>query len=188
MAASSYYLNILLSVVHKIIKIRTQTSSSYNSGSFIFRGATRYLFLGLQPNYHLLPFYHMNFISSFLLVFVHLFLPFVHSFSFNITSFNPDSSNIIYEGDATVSSGAIELNRFDYLCRVGRAIYAHRVPLCDSSTLAVASIDLSETLSEWVIIGFSAGTGEYPEYNTIKSWDFTSNLDTKGKKLQVGFC
>ena len=80
----------------------------------------------------------MNANSSFLLIFVHLFLPTAHSFSFNITSFDPDASNIIYEGDATVSSGAIELNRVDYLCRVGRAVYADRVPLWYSSTVALA--------------------------------------------------
>ncbi|XWS59371.1 hypothetical protein CRYUN_Cryun08bG0115800 [Craigia yunnanensis] len=62
----------------------------------------------------------MNANSSFLFIFVHLFLPTAHSFSFNIISFDPDASNIIYEGDATVSSGAIELKRVDYLCRVGR--------------------------------------------------------------------
>ncbi|XVF07520.1 hypothetical protein REPUB_Repub06bG0146200 [Reevesia pubescens] len=267
----------------------------------------------------LLPLYHMNANSSFLFMFVLLFLPIAHSFSFNLTSFDPDASNIICEGDATVSSGAIELNRVDYLCRVGRAVYADPIPLWDSSTMALADftthfsfiidtqnasyygngiafflapvgypippnsaggflgllnsttrvatsqnhiimvefdsyfnadwdppfehvginsnsltslvhapwhagsnsgklanvwitynastknlsvfwtydenpvfmgnsslsrhIDLTKTLPEWVTIGFSAGTGEFTEYNTIKSWDFTSNLDTVGKKL-----
>ncbi|XVF55871.1 hypothetical protein PTKIN_Ptkin06aG0071200 [Pterospermum kingtungense] len=260
---------------------------------------------------------------SFLLILVLLFLPTARSISFNITSFDPDASNIIYEGDATVSNGAIELNRVDYLCRVGRAVYADPVPLWDSSTMELADftthfsfnitvksgriygdgivfflapvgysippnsaggffgllnsttreglsqnhiimvefdsysdtdwdpdqpfdhvginnnslssishtrwdarsnsgklanvwitynattknlsvfwsydenpvfvsnsslscqIDLRQTLPEWVTIGFSAGTGEYTEYNTIKSWDFTSNLDTKGRGKNI---
>lgn len=264
---------------------------------------------------------------SFLLILVPLFLATAHSFSFNITSFDPDADDIIYEGDATVSNGAIELNRVDYLCRVGRAVYADSVQLWDSSTIELADfnthftfnitvengssvygngiafflapvgysippnsaggffgslnsttreglsqnqiimvefdsysdtdwdpdqpfdhvginnnslssishtrwdagsnsgklanvwitynattknlsvfwtydenpvfmgnsslsteIDLRQTLPEWVTIGFSAGTGEYTEYNTIKSWDFTSNLDTKlshGKKVET---
>ncbi|XWS56078.1 hypothetical protein CRYUN_Cryun09bG0055800 [Craigia yunnanensis] len=50
-------------------------------------------------------------------------------------------------------------------------------------------IDLMKTLQERVKIGFSAGTGQYTEYNTIKSWKFTSNLETKqvehGKKKSI---
>ncbi|MBA0857020.1 hypothetical protein Goshw_006286 [Gossypium schwendimanii] len=43
-------------------------------------------------------------------------------------------------------------------------------------------IDLMKTLPQWVKIGFSAGTGQLTEYNTIKSWTFTSNLETKQPK------
>ncbi|XVE61383.1 hypothetical protein DITRI_Ditri06bG0035100 [Diplodiscus trichospermus] len=218
----------------------------------------------------------MNAYSSFLLIFVLLFLPTSQSLSFNITSFDADARNIIYEGDAAVSNGAIELNRVDYLRRVGRAVYAERVHLWHFSTRALADftthfsfiintlnesfygngiafflapvgysippnsaggffgllnsttrlaggnlanvwityntttknlsvfwtydentvfmgnsslscqIDLMQTLPEWVTIGFSASTGEYTEYNTIKSWDFTSNLDiSHGKKQRT---
>ncbi|EEF38274.1 L-type lectin-domain containing receptor kinase IX.1 [Ricinus communis] len=55
--------------------------------------------------------------------------------SFSISHFDPGASNILYEGDAIPSNGAIELiNLVDYTCRVGRATYAERVPLWDPST------------------------------------------------------
>ncbi|KAF7130289.1 hypothetical protein RHSIM_Rhsim10G0176200 [Rhododendron simsii] len=40
-------------------------------------------------------------------------------------------------------------------------------------------IDLMEVLPEWVMVGFSAATGEYVEKNTLESWQFTSSFDTK---------
>ncbi|KAG8483796.1 hypothetical protein CXB51_023351 [Gossypium anomalum] len=42
--------------------------------------------------------------------------------------------------------------------------------------------DLMKTLPHWVKIGFSAGTGQFTECNTIKSWKFTSNFKTKQPK------
>ncbi|KAH1090381.1 hypothetical protein J1N35_017638 [Gossypium stocksii] len=42
--------------------------------------------------------------------------------------------------------------------------------------------DLMKTLPQWVKIGFSAGTGQFTECNTIKSWKFTSNFKTKQPK------
>ncbi|KAI8536472.1 hypothetical protein RHMOL_Rhmol10G0259600 [Rhododendron molle] len=55
-------------------------------------------------------------------------------------------------------------------------------------------IDLMEVLPEWVMVGFSAATGEYVEKNTLESWQFTSSFDTKmtsvkrakDTKLKVG--
>ncbi|XP_058187677.1 L-type lectin-domain containing receptor kinase IX.1-like [Rhododendron vialii] len=55
-------------------------------------------------------------------------------------------------------------------------------------------IDLMEVLPEWVMVGFSAATGEYVEKNTLESWQFTSSFDTKttsakhakDSKLMVG--
>jgi len=38
-------------------------------------------------------------------------------------------------------------------------------------------IDLMEVLPEWVIIGFSAATGQYVERHTLQSWEFSSSLD-----------
>ncbi|OMP01649.1 hypothetical protein COLO4_11692 [Corchorus olitorius] len=40
-------------------------------------------------------------------------------------------------------------------------------------------IDLMKILPEWVMIGFSAATGQYVERNTLQSWEFNSNLVVK---------
>ncbi|KAI8536470.1 hypothetical protein RHMOL_Rhmol10G0259400 [Rhododendron molle] len=55
-------------------------------------------------------------------------------------------------------------------------------------------IDLMQILPEWVIVGFSAATGEYLEKHTLESWAFSSSFNTntaRGKhtkdiKLIVG--
>lgn len=71
-----------------------------------------------------------NILSSLLCF---LLLPCVNSLSFQLSRFGYDG-NIIYEGDAVPSVGAIEFNKVNYLCRVGHAIYARRVRLWDSDT------------------------------------------------------
>ncbi|KAH7861321.1 hypothetical protein Vadar_024591 [Vaccinium darrowii] len=40
-------------------------------------------------------------------------------------------------------------------------------------------IDLMEILPEWVMVGFSAATGEYMEKHTLELWEFSSSFDTK---------
>ncbi|XP_041016590.1 L-type lectin-domain containing receptor kinase IX.1-like [Juglans microcarpa x Juglans regia] len=71
----------------------------------------------------------------FRLFFFLLLLPSAHTVYFQITRFEPNTDNILYLGDAAPSVGAIELiNRYTYVCRVGRAIYSERVPLWDSDT------------------------------------------------------
>ncbi|XP_058187122.1 L-type lectin-domain containing receptor kinase IX.1-like [Rhododendron vialii] len=40
-------------------------------------------------------------------------------------------------------------------------------------------IDLMEILPEWVMVGFSAATGQYLEKHTLESWAFSSSLNTK---------
>lgn len=40
-------------------------------------------------------------------------------------------------------------------------------------------IDLGESLSEWVNVGFSAASGLWVEGHEIHSWDFRSNLEAK---------
>ncbi|XP_059436762.1 L-type lectin-domain containing receptor kinase IX.1-like, partial [Corylus avellana] len=59
-----------------------------------------------------------------------------YSVSFQITRFDPaTSTDILYYGDAMPSDGAIEMiNQSNPLWRVGRAVYAKRVPLWDSHT------------------------------------------------------
>ncbi|OVA15243.1 Protein kinase domain [Macleaya cordata] len=74
-----------------------------------------------------------NLLIPFFLFF--LFLPTVNSLSFNIPRFDADAKNILLEGDAVASIGSIEMiNKVNYLCRVGRATYAERVPLWDLAT------------------------------------------------------
>ncbi|XP_026390994.1 L-type lectin-domain containing receptor kinase IX.1-like [Papaver somniferum] len=75
-----------------------------------------------------------NFLTHFFLL-VFFRLPAVNSIFFNISSFGPQTSDIILEGDATTKIGTVELiNEYTYTCRVGRATYAKRVPLWDSTT------------------------------------------------------
>ncbi|OMP01650.1 hypothetical protein COLO4_11693 [Corchorus olitorius] len=57
-----------------------------------------------------------------------------NAINFNIPRFDPNSNNILYQGDAVASVGAVEFNKINYLCRVGWATYADRVPLWDSKT------------------------------------------------------
>ncbi|KAG2696083.1 hypothetical protein I3760_07G042000 [Carya illinoinensis] len=62
-------------------------------------------------------------------------LPSAYSVYFQIPRFESNADNILYSGDAVPSIGTIELiNQYNYLCRVGRAIYFERVPLWDSDT------------------------------------------------------
>lgn len=62
-------------------------------------------------------------------------LPSAHSsVSFKITRFDPNALNVIYRGDAVPSVGAIEMNKVNYVCRVGWATYVEKVPLWDSNT------------------------------------------------------
>jgi hypothetical protein len=69
------------------------------------------------------------------LFFFLILLPTAYPVSFQITRFEPTATDILYLGDAVPSVGAIEMiNKYRYVCRVGWAIYAKRVPLWDSDT------------------------------------------------------
>ncbi|PRQ48396.1 putative protein kinase RLK-Pelle-L-LEC family [Rosa chinensis] len=64
-----------------------------------------------------------------------LFLPYASSIYFKLPRFEPNAGNILYQGDAAPSIGAIDLiNTRAFVCRVGLATYAQRVPLWDTST------------------------------------------------------
>ncbi|KAK6287653.1 hypothetical protein POUND7_013832 [Theobroma cacao] len=63
-----------------------------------------------------------------------LLLPSANSINFSIPRFDPNANDILYEGDAAASVGAIEFNKINYLCRVGWATYAESVRLWDSNT------------------------------------------------------
>ncbi|KAG9447831.1 hypothetical protein H6P81_013959 [Aristolochia fimbriata] len=65
---------------------------------------------------------------------VFFLMPFTSSVFFRIPSFDKGATNILYEGDAQVSNGAIQMNDYEYLCRVGRASYYRHVPIWDNAT------------------------------------------------------
>ncbi|PON32724.1 Serine/threonine protein kinase [Parasponia andersonii] len=72
--------------------------------------------------------FHMTLLLFFLV------FPCVDSLDFQISRFDPNAANMVYQGDAVPSVGAIDLiDKSDYLCRVGWATYAEKVPLWDSS-------------------------------------------------------
>ncbi|KAK4844563.1 hypothetical protein QYF36_021704 [Acer negundo] len=67
--------------------------------------------------------------------FIILLFPSASSISFNMPRFAPDDNNVVYQGDATPSVGAIELiNKYRYTCRVGLVTYANMVQIWDSDT------------------------------------------------------
>ncbi|KAI9165678.1 hypothetical protein LWI28_018622 [Acer negundo] len=61
-------------------------------------------------------------------------LPVADSLSFQITRFDPDRTDMIYEGDAEPSVGVVEFNSRTYQYQVGRVSYAERVPLWNAKT------------------------------------------------------
>ncbi|XP_058081172.1 L-type lectin-domain containing receptor kinase IX.1-like [Magnolia sinica] len=63
-----------------------------------------------------------------------ILLPTTNSIEFKISRFDSGAPDILYEGDAASFNEAIELNRADYTCRVGRATFARPVRLWDSTT------------------------------------------------------
>ncbi|XP_062120317.1 L-type lectin-domain containing receptor kinase IX.1-like [Humulus lupulus] len=61
------------------------------------------------------------------------FFPSIDSVNFQKTRFDPSDTNMVYQGDALPTVGAVELiNKVRYTCRVGWATYAEKVPLWDS--------------------------------------------------------
>ncbi|KAL4582816.1 hypothetical protein LXL04_007377 [Taraxacum kok-saghyz] len=47
-------------------------------------------------------------------------------------------------------------------------------------------VDLKEFLTEWVTVGFSAGTGNLKEKNSLLYWEFNSSLNGKWRNPQEG--
>ncbi|RZC87275.1 hypothetical protein C5167_029825 [Papaver somniferum] len=88
---------------------------------------------------------YKNLCNSFFII-LFFVVPMMNSISFNIPRFEPQTRNIILEGDAATSIGTIELiNR--YMCRAGRATYAEQVPLWDSSPGGLAHFTTHFTFS-----------------------------------------
>ncbi|KAD6453701.1 hypothetical protein E3N88_08407 [Mikania micrantha] len=69
-----------------------------------------------------------------IILFASCFLHLSESIDFNITSFVYETKNILHSGDATPSSGAIELTRVDHLMRVGHVTYSDPVQIWDKKT------------------------------------------------------
>nr|KJB44034.1 hypothetical protein B456_007G231200 [Gossypium raimondii] len=76
----------------------------------------------------------INLLQSSLLIPFLFTLPFVNSLNFQISRFDSNANNILYQGDAKPSVGAIEFNLINYINRVGWATYAEKVPIWDSRT------------------------------------------------------
>ncbi|XP_021274201.1 L-type lectin-domain containing receptor kinase IX.1-like [Herrania umbratica] len=75
-----------------------------------------------------------NILILHLLCSLFLLLPSANSINFSIPRFDPNANDILYQGDAAASVGAIEFNKINYLCRVGWATYAEGVHLWDANT------------------------------------------------------
>ncbi|KAL5819944.1 hypothetical protein ACOSQ3_023902 [Xanthoceras sorbifolium] len=79
---------------------------------------------------------------SLFIFFIIVLFPCASSISFNMPRFHPDDNNIIYQGDAAPSVGAIELiNKYQYTCRAGLATYANVVQLWESDTGKVSDFN-----------------------------------------------
>ncbi|KAF5179963.1 Lectin receptor kinase [Thalictrum thalictroides] len=79
----------------------------------------------------------MSSVGDFFVVVISLFLlllPPTNPIPFRITWFDPGSNEIIYEGSARPSLGAVEFNSQTYYSQVGRATYAKPVQVWDSNT------------------------------------------------------
>ncbi|KAF2325646.1 hypothetical protein GH714_031806 [Hevea brasiliensis] len=84
-------------------------------------------------------------------------LPLANSVYFNVDRFGPETTNVLYRGDAMQSVGVVELNsKYTYTCRVGWAVYAERVLLWDSNTGK-----LSDFTSHFSIIINTQGLAQY---------------------------
>ncbi|KAJ6705939.1 hypothetical protein OIU79_010572 [Salix purpurea] len=80
-------------------------------------------------------FYSFQALNLCVIPFLLLLLPpSATSISFQRTRFDPGDTSIIYEGGASANVGRIDFNSDTYMCQVGRATYATKVPLWDSST------------------------------------------------------
>ncbi|GFY87697.1 concanavalin A-like lectin protein kinase family protein [Actinidia rufa] len=91
-------------------------------------------------------------ISLFISLFVLYLLPPTSSVYFQFTRFNPDATNILYQGDAVPSVGAIEFNKVNYLCRVGWATYRINNNSIASTTTTRwnASFHSGDTTDAWI--------------------------------------
>ncbi|XP_030496596.2 L-type lectin-domain containing receptor kinase IX.1 [Cannabis sativa] len=72
-------------------------------------------------------------VTFFLFLFLCFFPP-IDSLHFQKSRFDVTDTNMVYQGDALPTVGAVELiNKKNYACRVGWATYAEKVPMWDSN-------------------------------------------------------
>ncbi|XP_062001424.1 L-type lectin-domain containing receptor kinase IX.1-like [Rosa rugosa] len=71
-----------------------------------------------------------------LFIFINFLSLFAHPTSFSIPHFNPDTENILYQGNAKIKSGNVEFNPNLDIFRVGRCTYSKPFHLWDSTTKA----------------------------------------------------
>ncbi|XP_065873086.1 L-type lectin-domain containing receptor kinase IX.1-like [Euphorbia lathyris] len=88
-----------------------------------------------------------------------LVLPSANSISFQKSRFDPSDTSIILEGGAYFYVGAIELNSDSYMCQVGRATYAQKVPLWDSQTAKLSDFSTHFSFFIDVLASPSYGSG-----------------------------
>ncbi|KAI6694986.1 hypothetical protein NL676_022696 [Syzygium grande] len=90
----------------------------------------------------------LSLVLSFLLVHSAICL------EFSISHFDPAANDILYEGDAKPTNGAVELTSHSYHSHVGRVTYNTKVPLWDSR---------SRKLSDFTThFQFTINTSDYP--------------------------
>ncbi|RHN41520.1 putative non-specific serine/threonine protein kinase [Medicago truncatula] len=85
-----------------------------------------YAVQGMAPSFYT--------VSLFFLSFIFFTFP-SNSIHFQITSFNPNDANIVYQGSAAPRDGKVDFNIYEkYPFQVGRAMYSRKVLLWDSKT------------------------------------------------------
>ncbi|XP_024996710.1 L-type lectin-domain containing receptor kinase IX.1-like [Cynara cardunculus var. scolymus] len=81
-----------------------------------------------------------------IILFVFLFfLRLSESVYFDILEFEPDTTDMVYSGDAVVASGDVELNRVDGGIGVGHVKYAHAVQIWDGKSRKLTDFNIRFT-------------------------------------------
>ncbi|KAI3435129.1 Protein kinase domain-containing protein [Psidium guajava] len=82
-----------------------------------------------------------------------------YSLSFNISRFDAQRTDMVYEGDAKPNVGMVDFTSPTYSCHVGRAFYAKKLRLWDSASgrLSDFSTRFSFTIDTWNQTSYGAG-------------------------------
>ncbi|EEF35157.1 kinase, putative [Ricinus communis] len=112
-----------------------------------------------SPSLYFSFLHHRPHLLLLLLLFLLIILPSANSVSFQIARFDLSDTSIICEGGAYFCVGAIELNSDSYMCQVGRATYAEKVPIWDSQTNRLSDFSTHFTFFIDVLASPSYGSG-----------------------------